>query len=170
MKFSLNVAVDILRHNSNLFCWKKKESPACMLCQKNQGLLHILNKCPVARDLRHYNARHDAVLSVLASVVQETLSPPTTFTVDIRDQYNFPLHITPTDLRPDMASQYAGGVRTNRPHSHGGPLKRLEAPLDVTRTCSTSMPAAPRPCCGTELIIDHCYNYIGARGRCGPAC
>ena len=73
-----------------------------MLCQNNQTLLHVLNNCPVARDLRRYNARHDAVLSVLASVVQETLSPPTTFTVDIRDQYNFPLHITPTDHRPDM--------------------------------------------------------------------
>ena len=102
MKFSLNAAVDMLPHNSNLFLWKKKESPACMLCQNNQTLLHVLNNCPVARDLRCYNARHDAVLSVLASVIQETLSSPTTFTVDIGDQYNFPLHITPTDLQPDM--------------------------------------------------------------------
>ena len=102
MKFALNAAVDMLPHNSNLFLWKKKESPACTLCKKNQTLLHVLNNCSVARDLRRYNARHDAVLGVIASAVKEVLPPSTTLTVDIGDQYHFPLHIVPTDLRPDI--------------------------------------------------------------------
>jgi len=60
------------------------------LCQQNQTLLHVLNNCPVSRDLRQYNNRHDAVLRVIASAVQETISVSTSLTVDVGDQYRFP--------------------------------------------------------------------------------
>ena len=56
----------------------------------------------MARDLRRYNTRHDAVLSILATSVKETLPPSTNLTVDIGGQYKFPCYIIPTDLRPDM--------------------------------------------------------------------
>ena len=102
MKFALNAAVDMLPHNSNLHLWNKKGIPTCPLSQQNQTLLHVLNNCPVSRDLRRYNNCHDAVLRVIASAVQETISVSTSLTVDEGDQYRFPLHIIPTDLRPDL--------------------------------------------------------------------
>ena len=63
---------------------------------------HVLNNCATARDLRRYNARHDSVLQEIASVVKPYLSPTTTLSVDIGDGYQFPCHIVPTDLRPDI--------------------------------------------------------------------
>ena len=51
MKFALNATLDVLPHNSNVHLWKKN-SPACTLCGGNQTLLHVLNNCTTARDLR----------------------------------------------------------------------------------------------------------------------
>ena len=39
---------------------------------------------------------------MVAEALAPTLSPSTTLTVDIGNNYNFPLHIAPTDLRPDL--------------------------------------------------------------------
>ena len=100
-KFALNAAVDTLPHNSNLHLWRKKESDSCLLCGERQSLIHVLNCCRVARDLRRYNVRHDAVLKVIADTVKEHLPPSHKLTVDL-DHYNFPIHISPTDLRPDI--------------------------------------------------------------------
>ena len=102
MKFSLNAAVDCLPHNSNLHRWKKRQDPACPICHCTQSLLHVLNNCAVARDLRRYNARHDAVLQEIMAVVVPCLPPTSSWTADICDNYCFPTHITPTDLRPDL--------------------------------------------------------------------
>ena len=60
----------------------------------------MLNCCPVARDLRSYNHRHDAVLKVIVDAVQVHPSTPnTSVTADLGDNYSFPTHI---DLRPDI--------------------------------------------------------------------
>ena len=102
-RFSLNATVDTLPHNSNLYLWKKKPSSDCPLCGEAQTLVHVLNCCPVARDLRRYNHRHDAVLKVIVDAVQMHLSTPnTSITADLGDNYSFPTHIVPTDLRPDI--------------------------------------------------------------------
>ena len=68
MKFSMNAAQDTLPHNANLAMWKRKESLSdeCKLCGVRQTLPHILNQCSLALQLRRYNARHDAVLEVIA--------------------------------------------------------------------------------------------------------
>ena len=100
-KFALNAAVDTLPHNSNLHLWRKKESDSCPLCGERQSLIHVLNCCRVARDLRRYNVRHDAVLKVIADTVKEHLPPSHELTVDL-NHYKFPIHISPTDLRPDI--------------------------------------------------------------------
>ena len=102
MKFALNAAVDMLPHNANLHLWHKRGDPTCPLCTQNQTLLHILNNCPTARNLRRYNARHDAVLQEVSSAIVPKLPPSTTLTTDLGEGYSFPLHITPTDLRPDL--------------------------------------------------------------------
>ena len=111
MKFALNAAVDTLPHNANLHLWCKKSSPACHLCGNNQSLLHVLNNCSVARDARRYNTRHDLVLQEIASAIRPFLRPSTILSVDLDDGYNFPTHIVPTDLRPDIV-WWDPGVRS----------------------------------------------------------
>ena len=100
--WSLNAALDMLPHNHNLHLWKKKSSPACVLCGENQTLLHVLNNCCSAMNLRRYNDRHDLVLQEIASAIKPYLPPTTSMSVDISDGYKFPCHIVPTDLRPDI--------------------------------------------------------------------
>ena len=74
----------------------------CPLCHQHQSLLHVLNNCEVARDLRRYNVRHDAVLQEIVTAIQPHLPSTTLLTADVSDTYNFPLHIVSTDLRPDL--------------------------------------------------------------------
>ena len=92
MKFALNAAVDVLPHNASLHLWKKRKTPSCPLCEANQSLLHVLNNCSVARDARHYNTRHDAVLSVIANAVKSHITPTSSLTADIGNSYTFLLH------------------------------------------------------------------------------
>ena len=102
MKFALNAALDVLPHNHNLHLWKKRSDSVCPLCGENQSLLHVLNNCTKARDLRRYNTQHDLVLQEIAAAIKQHLSPTTAFSVDIHEGYEFPVHIVPTDLRPDI--------------------------------------------------------------------
>ena len=63
----------------------------------------MLNHCQVALHLRRYNKRHDKVLSIIAELVKSFLPPDCQFTTDLsEDSYNFPTHIVPTSLRPDL--------------------------------------------------------------------
>ena len=73
-----------------------------MLCGERQSILHVLNNCKVARNLRWYNQRHDAVLQEIVKVIRPKYSPTTRLTADLGDGYEFPMHIAPTDLRPDI--------------------------------------------------------------------
>ena len=66
-------------------------------------LIHVLNCCTVARDERRYNARHDAVLRAIASSIKDCFPPSTIISADLDGEYVFPTHITPTDMRPDIA-------------------------------------------------------------------
>ena len=102
MKFSLNAALDVLPHNSNLHLWQKKNSPACTLCGGNQTLLHVLNNCTTARDHRRYNSRHNLVLHGVAAAIKSQLPETTTMSVDIGEGYQLPCCIVSTDLRPDI--------------------------------------------------------------------
>jgi len=101
LKFALNAALDTLPHNANLHLWKKKASPSCTLCGERQSLIHVLNTCSVARDQRYFNTRHDAILREIVATVKEALPPTYHLTADT-GPYNFPHHIVPTDLRPDL--------------------------------------------------------------------
>ena len=75
----------------------------CPLCGDQQTLIHVLNSCRVARDLRRYNRRHDAVLEFIVDMVQTHLPyPDTSFTSNLGGNYSFPTHIVATDLRPDI--------------------------------------------------------------------
>ena len=64
LKFSLNAVQDTLPHNANLAMWRREGlSSACKLCGERQTLLHVLNNCPEALNMRQYNEWHDAVLA-----------------------------------------------------------------------------------------------------------
>ena len=102
MKFALNSAVDMLPHNVNLHLWKKKSNDPCPCCGEWQTLVHTLNNCKVALDQCIYNKCHDEVLQAIASRVAKKLPSTTSFTTDLGDTYQFPLHITLTTLCPDM--------------------------------------------------------------------
>ena len=85
-------------------CWCGEPRSDC-LPQVLENTLHThciiitTSAGAVARDLRRYNARHDAVLQ---EIVVPCLPPTSSWTADICDNYCFPTHITPTDLRPDL--------------------------------------------------------------------
>ena len=91
MKFILNATLDVLPKNHNLHLWKKKTSPSCNnLCGEAQALLHVLNNCSTARNLRCYNHRHDLFLQEIASAIKPHLP---SLSVDISEGYQFPRHI-----------------------------------------------------------------------------
>ena len=101
-KFAINSAVDTLPHNANLHLWRKRNDDVCPLCGDRQTLIHVLNACPVALQARRYNHRHDTVLRKIVAVVSDHLLQTETLTSDLSD-YQFPHHIVPTSLRPDIA-------------------------------------------------------------------
>ena len=103
MKFILNAATDTLPNNSNLALWRKPVSASCKLCGEKQTLAHVLNHCSIALELRRYNHRHDAVLSIIADLVKTHLSPQQRMIVDLAEtSYHYPQHIGSTDIRPEM--------------------------------------------------------------------
>ena len=76
LKFALNASLDKLPTNANLHTWGKKPHDICPLCQDyRQSLLHVLNHCKVAMDLRQYSRRHDEVLNIFGDFVQSWLPP-----------------------------------------------------------------------------------------------
>ena len=57
----------------------------------------------MALNLRRYNRRHDAVLEVIADMVQSNLAPNQQMTVDLPgNNYLFPQHIGRTESHPDL--------------------------------------------------------------------
>ena len=104
LKFVLNASLNTLPTNSNLHMWGKKASHICPLCRvSKQTLSHVLNNCPMAMELRRYSRRHDAVLQVIGDFIKTHLPPQFSISIDSPSEvYNFPQHITPTNLRPDI--------------------------------------------------------------------
>ena len=105
LKFAMNAATDTLPHNANLALWRHADgiSGNCKLCGNTQTLVHVLNSCQVALNLRRYNSRHDAILTKIATFAKFHL--PNTFKIlsDLPGtSYLYPPHIGTTDLRPDL--------------------------------------------------------------------
>ena len=104
MSFVLCASLDSLPTNANLHKWGKKPTAACHLCRgARQTLLHVLNNCPMAMELRRYSMRHDTVLEIIADFIRSHLPSNFFITIDSPSEpYRFPHHIIPTNLRPDM--------------------------------------------------------------------
>ena len=105
LKFALNAASDTLPHNSNLALCRQKEglSNGCKLCGGKQMLIHVLNNCPVALEMRRYCHRHDCVLSEIVDFIKSHLPPAANIMADLPGApYQYPPDIGTTDLRPDI--------------------------------------------------------------------
>ena len=91
-KFALNVTMDRLPHSQNLCLWRKIPSPSYPLCGQVQTLLHVLNNCPVALQLRRYNRRHNEVLGSIFSFLSDHLPQGMSILADRPgSNYAFPL-------------------------------------------------------------------------------
>ena len=102
---SLNAAQDTLPHNANLSVWRREVglSSECKLCHQRQTLLHVLNNCKVALELRRYNQQHDSILQVIVDSLQSHCPPDHQITADLPNiNYLFPPTAASTDLRPDL--------------------------------------------------------------------
>ena len=65
--------------------------------------LFMLSTCVVtAIDLRRFNKRHGLVLEKILEGHQSHLTEKTSVTVAIDGNYEFPSHIVPTDIHPDI--------------------------------------------------------------------
>ena len=105
LNFTLNAASDTLPHNSNLFIWRRREglTDGCKLCGRKQTLLHILNDCPVALELRQYNKSHNSVLNEIVDFIKPHLPPGANIIADLPwAMYQYALQLATTDLRPDI--------------------------------------------------------------------
>ena len=104
MKFAINAALGTLPTNANLRLWVKKVSDICCLCREaRQSLVHMLNCCQVAMELRRYCQRHDKVFNIIGEFVRSYLPSQYNILVDLTSKpYSFPRHITPTNLQPDI--------------------------------------------------------------------
>ena len=75
----------------------------CKLCERKQTLIHVLNDCPIALELGHYNHIHDIVLAKIDEFVETYWPENTKMIYDLTDNpYQFPPHIATTDLRQDI--------------------------------------------------------------------
>ena len=95
-KFTLNAASDTLPHNSTLSIWRRREglTDGCKLCGRKQTLLHILNDCPVALELRRYNQRQDSVLNKNVGFIKPRLPPGSNIIADLPGaMYQYPLSL-----------------------------------------------------------------------------
>ena len=101
----LNAASDTLPHNLNLSICRRREglTDGCKLCGRKQTLLHILDDCPVALELRRYNQRHDSVLNEIVGFIKPRLPPGANIIADFPGAlYQYPLQLAATNLRSDI--------------------------------------------------------------------
>ena len=66
-------------------------------------MLHVLNHCQVALELRRYNQRHNNVLRVIVDGLQSLCPPQYQIMAGLPEStYDFPSTAASTDLRPDL--------------------------------------------------------------------
>ena len=103
LSFVLNAISDTLPSNTNLVLWSKRSCDKCLLCHQRQTLFRVLNNCSVLLKCRHYNQRHDSVLSLLYNAAINHLPHQFNIFADLKDcEVKFPSDIIPTAQRPDM--------------------------------------------------------------------
>ena len=74
LRFLLRSVYDTLPSPANLYLWKLKEDPNCVLCGRKGTLEHILSSCTVSLSQGRYRWRHDTVLRQLAHCLEKERS------------------------------------------------------------------------------------------------
>lgn len=60
----------ILPTPSNLFCWSKVDTPACVLCSRAGSLKHILSCCPKAQEDGFYQVLKAVTESICSAITR----------------------------------------------------------------------------------------------------
>ena len=109
MKFGLNSIIQTLPVNSNIALWGKSLNQSCALCGQRETVLHVLNNCPVMLNQGRYTYRHNSILSLLLSKLNEVYAndPDSHIYSDIEGRHaigggTIPPDILPTNKRPDI--------------------------------------------------------------------
>ena len=90
---------------SNLFRWKKIDSPNCCLCKSSeaQSNKHVLSHCAAKISLSRYTSRHDSILSILAAWMKSVKLQDTSLFVDVSSEgYSSIDHVFEPVCRPDL--------------------------------------------------------------------
>jgi hypothetical protein len=64
-KFARKALIFSLPTNTNLKRWKKTITDDCLLCNRKQTQLHVLNNCATAANDGRYTWRHDSILCTI---------------------------------------------------------------------------------------------------------
>ena len=90
---------------SNLFRWKKIDSPNCCLCKSSewQSNKHVLSHCASKIALERYTSRHDNILNILAAWLKSLKQSDTSLFADISsDDYSRIDQVFESVCRPDL--------------------------------------------------------------------
>jgi len=96
---------------SNLYRWKKLQSPMCTLCGINrpQTNLHVLSNCSYQKALDRYTQRHNNILSIIANWIASSKPGNMQLFVDLSSASFGPIDdVFQTCVRPDLIL-YDGG-------------------------------------------------------------
>jgi hypothetical protein len=96
---------------SNLYRWKKLQSPMCTLCGINrpQTNLHVLSNCSSQKALDRYTQRHNNILSIIANWIASSKPGNMQLFVDLSSASFGPIDdVFQTCVRPDLIL-YDGG-------------------------------------------------------------
>ena len=147
IKFALNVVMDMhTSHNANLRRWKNLFSPWCQLCGVDQSLVHVVNFCQKALDLRCYATRHDDVCAqghLWLFKVQLGIRDSDHRRANRPAVHPSPGHC-PTDLRPDIVIRGTSAIH----------LVKLTIPFK-TNIADAAERKVPGPRCCLCLLPSH---------------
>ncbi len=73
LSFAVRSAIDFLPTFNNLKTWGKRTNTACKLCSNKETLQHILNMCHTALNQGRFTWRHNSVLSMFLSRLQDVI-------------------------------------------------------------------------------------------------
>lgn len=101
--FALKALKQVLPTSSNLARWNKNTNATCSICNApNQTNKHVLSNCSAQAALSRYTARHNAILKILATWINDLLQPDRTLFTDLPGPNSNPVSALFKRLRPDL--------------------------------------------------------------------
>ena len=106
LSFALKASTNALNTPDNLRRWGKRKLANCNLCGNHGTLLHILNFCKTSLNQKRFMWRHDSIINLFASTINEGKPETLTLYADI-PEYRINGGTIPADIlctleRPDI--------------------------------------------------------------------